>query len=81
MPEPLDPTRLAAPGAAGNPDPRADGDAGHPFDPVSGVLGAGAVAAGVAVAAGADLYARDLGWAVAAGAVLLGLALVPWRRR
>jgi hypothetical protein len=54
----------------------------HPVDPVSAALGLLAVAAGVLVAAGAfaDIDDRGAWWLVVA-AVVLGVAIVPWRWR
>ena len=54
----------------------------HPFDPVSALLGVLAVVAGLLVALGeaADLETSGPWW-LAAAAVLVGLALIPWRRR
>jgi RsiW-degrading membrane proteinase PrsW (M82 family) len=54
----------------------------HPFDPVSAVLGIVTVTVGLLVVAGAG---RDLGsggpWWMAAAAALVGLVIIPWRRR
>jgi len=54
----------------------------HPFDPVSAVLGILAVAVGLLVALGelVDLDAAGPWW-VAVAAVLVGAAIIPWRRR
>ena len=53
----------------------------HPFDPVSAALGVLAVLAGLLVALGdaADLDASGPWW-LAAAAVVIGLAVIPWRR-
>ena len=54
----------------------------HPFDPVSAVLGVLAIVAGLLVAVGEAADFDTSGpWWVAAAAVLIGLALIPWRRR
>src|SRR6187549_1855973 len=52
----------------------------HPFDPISAVLGALAVTAGVLVAARAvgDVDGGG-GWWFAAVAAVVGLAILPWR--
>jgi hypothetical protein len=54
----------------------------HPFDLVSAALGVLAVAVGSLVALGqlADLDRRGPWW-LAGAAVLVGLAIIPWRRR
>jgi hypothetical protein len=54
----------------------------HPFDPVSAALGVLAVVAGLLVMLGeaADLE-TDGSWWFAAAAVVVGLAVIPWRRR
>jgi drug/metabolite transporter (DMT)-like permease len=52
----------------------------HPFDPVSAVLGVLAAVAGILVTVGADVD-TDGPWWLAAAAVLVGLAVIPWRRR
>ena len=54
----------------------------HPFDVVSAALGILTVAAGLFVTLGeaGDLDARGSWWFAAAG-VLVGLAIIPWRRR
>jgi hypothetical protein len=54
----------------------------HPFDPVSAVLGILAVAAGLLVTLGepTDLDSRGPWW-LAGAAVLVGVAIIPWRRR
>jgi hypothetical protein len=54
----------------------------HPLDPVSVAFGIVAVAAGFAVALG-DAVDWDAGgsWWLAAVAALVGLAIIPWRRR
>ena len=52
----------------------------HVFDPVSAVLGVLAVVAGLLVAVG---QAVDLdintAWLIAAAAILIGVAIIPWR--
>ena len=52
----------------------------HVFDPVSAVLGVLAVLAGLLVAIGeaVDLDV-NLAWLITAAAILIGLALIPWR--
>ena len=54
----------------------------HPFDPVSAVGGIIAVVAGLLVLLGeaADLDAAGSWW-LSGAAVLVGLAIIPWRRR
>jgi len=53
----------------------------HPFDPVSAALGVLALAAGLLVLLGdaAAVDTRGGGW-IAVAAVLVGLAIIPWRR-
>ncbi|MET0326946.1 MAG: hypothetical protein ABW219_17150 [Ilumatobacteraceae bacterium] len=54
----------------------------HPFDPVSAVLGVLALTAGLLVVVG-DAVDVDTGggrW-IAVAAVLVGLMIIPWRRR
>ena len=53
----------------------------HRFDPVSAALGIAAVTFGVVVMAGeaADVDTGG-GWWIAVAAVLVGLAIIPWRR-
>ena len=53
----------------------------HPFDPVSAALGIFALVAGLFVMLGeaADVDARGPWW-IAGAAVLVGLAIIPWRR-
>ena len=54
----------------------------HPFDPVSAVLGILALAAGLLVAAGEVAHLDTRGpWWLAAATVLVGLAIIPWRRQ
>lgn len=54
----------------------------HRFDPIAFVLGAIAVAAGIAVAVGAfDAGDVDYGWWLGAVALAIGIALIPWGRR
>jgi hypothetical protein len=54
----------------------------HPTDPVSAALGLLAVALGVLVAAGAlDGFDDHGGWWLAIAAVIVGVAIVPWRWR
>ena len=54
----------------------------HPFDPVSAVLGVLAVALGVLVLSGelAD-FDTDGVWWVAVAALVIGVAIIPWRGR
>lgn len=54
----------------------------HPFDPVSAVLGIITVVGGLLVALGeaADVDTTGSWWLIAA-AVLVGLVIIPWRRR
>jgi hypothetical protein len=54
----------------------------HPFDPVSAALGILSLVAGLVVLFGeaADVDTRGGGW-IAVGAVLVGLAIIPWRRQ
>ena len=53
----------------------------HRFDPLSAVLGVLAVTIGLLVATGSLRDAgADLGWWLAAGSLLVGVAIVPWRR-
>lgn len=52
----------------------------HPVDPVSAALGLLAVAVGVLVAAGElDGFDDRGGWWLAIAAVIVGVAIVPWR--
>jgi hypothetical protein len=52
----------------------------HPFDPVSAVLGVLALAVGIAVmVGGASTFAGGGGWWLAIAALVVGVALVPWR--
>lgn len=53
----------------------------HSFDPVSAALGIFAVVAGLFVMLGeaAEVDARGPWW-IAGAAVLVGLAIIPWRR-
>jgi|HigsolmetaAR201D_1030396.scaffolds.fasta_scaffold29664_2 type VI protein secretion system component VasK len=53
----------------------------HPFDAVSAVLGILAVTFGLLVMVG-ELGTRgsDAGWWIAIAAVVMGIALLPWRR-
>ena len=52
----------------------------HPVDPVSAALGLLAVALGVLVAAGAlDGFDDHGGWWLVVAAVIVGVAIVPWR--
>ena len=52
----------------------------HPFDPVSAVLGVLALAVGVTVmVGGASTFAGGGGWWLAISALVVGVALVPWR--
>jgi hypothetical protein len=54
----------------------------HPVDPVSAALGLLVVAIGVLVAAGALDGFDDRGaWWLAIAAVIVGVAIVPWRWR
>ena len=54
----------------------------HPFDSVSAALGALAIALGVLVVSGeAGSFDARGGWWVAAAGVIVGLAIIPWRRR
>jgi hypothetical protein len=54
----------------------------HPFQPLAAVLGIGVIALGVLVAIFGFEHVEDdaLAWA-AVGAAVIGLALIPWRRR
>ena len=53
----------------------------HRFDPVSAVLGVLAVALGVLVLTGElDAFDTEGGWWLALAAVVIGLAIIPWRR-
>ena len=54
----------------------------HPFDPVSAALGILAVTAALLVACNEVAHLDTRGpWWLAAAAVLVGLAIIPWRRR
>lgn len=54
----------------------------HPFDPVSAVLGILAVLAGLLVVLGeaADVDTTGAWWLTGA-AILVGVAIIPWRHR
>jgi len=54
----------------------------HPIDPVSIALGLIAVGAGVLVTLGeaVDIDA-DAPWWIAVAGIVIGLAIIPWRRR
>jgi len=53
----------------------------HPFDPVAAALGILAIAAGLLVALGEAVDLQTDGrWWLAGAAVLVGLAIIPWRR-
>lgn len=53
----------------------------HSFDPVSAALGILAVAIGILVAStGIDDLGDDTGAWIAAGVLVVGLALIPWSR-
>jgi hypothetical protein len=54
----------------------------HPFDPVSAALGVLAVALGILVLTGElGAFDTDGAWWLALAAVVVGLAIIPWRRR
>ena len=80
--------RHAAPGTTTADDPADRHDRArrltvhrHPFDPVAAALGILAIVAGLLVALGeaVDLD-TDGPWWLAGAAVLVGLAIIPWRR-
>jgi len=53
----------------------------HPFDPVSAVLGILTVTFGVVVMTGeAPGFDAGGGWWIAVAALLVGVAILPWRR-
>jgi hypothetical protein len=54
----------------------------HVFDPLSAVLGVLAVVVGLLTAVGgaADLDV-NVAWLITAGAIMIGLAIIPWRRQ
>ena len=54
----------------------------HPFDPVSAALGVLAVVLGLLVLTGElAAFDSDGGWWLAVAAVIVGLAIIPWRGR
>jgi hypothetical protein len=54
----------------------------HPFDPVSAVLGVLAVALGVLVVSGQlGEFDTEGAWWIALAALVIGVAIIPWRRR
>jgi hypothetical protein len=54
----------------------------HSFDPVSAALGVLAVALGVLVVTGQlGSFDTDGAWWIALAALVIGLAIIPWRRR
>jgi hypothetical protein len=53
----------------------------HHFDPVSAALGVLVVALGVLVVTGElGAFDTDGGWWFALAAIVLGIAIIPWRR-
>jgi hypothetical protein len=53
----------------------------HRFDPVSAVLGVLAVALGILVLTGElDSFDTEGAWWLALAAIVIGLAIIPWRR-
>jgi hypothetical protein len=54
----------------------------HSFDPLSAVLGVLAVALGVLVVTGQlAAFDTDGAWWVALAALVIGVAIIPWRHR
>lgn len=54
----------------------------HRFDPISGALGVIAVVLGALVVSGQLAgVGGESGWWIAVAAVIIGLAIIPWRRR
>jgi hypothetical protein len=54
----------------------------HPFQPLAAVLGIGVIALGVLVTMfGVERLEDDVLVWTAVGAALIGVALIPWRRR